>query len=229
MRRSLLIRWIAVSALVAGGPRGRPPGGAPPAPPGAQAPGAGVRRCWGVGGGVGAGGRGARAWLAARTTSGAIQQEQGQVFADDGTIYQGLLSYAATHPNWDGATPVVRKYAEATGRRVVLTTPQGKVIASSDPDPGRLPAQPSVVVDPLSVDPGLGVPSTPDRIDPAAVGPYELTAQEKQALTSWFSLSSAASSVSTGCSRERSPHRVIAYGSCTVTRGCPLGLTSRSA
>ncbi|WP_328603876.1 HAMP domain-containing histidine kinase [Amycolatopsis sp. NBC_00345] len=146
MRRSLLIRWIAVSALVA--------------------------VC----------AIAATAWLAAQTTSGAIQQEQGQVFADDGTIYQGLLSYAATHPNWDGAGPVVRKYADATGRRVVLTTPQGKLIASSDPDPGRLPEQPSVVIDPLSVDPGLGVPSTPDRIDPSAVGPYALTAEERQDL-----------------------------------------------
>ncbi|MDT8911734.1 HAMP domain-containing sensor histidine kinase [Amycolatopsis sp. PS_44_ISF1] len=146
MRRSLLIRWIAVSALVA--------------------------LC----------AIAATALLAAKTTTGAIQQEQGQVFADDGSIYQGLLSYAAAHPDWTGAGPVVRKYAEATGRRVVLTTPQGKVIAGSDAEPRRLPAQPSVVIDPLSVDPGLGVPSTPDRIDPSAVGPYALTADEREDL-----------------------------------------------
>ncbi|MEV0071196.1 HAMP domain-containing sensor histidine kinase [Amycolatopsis sp. NPDC050768] len=147
MRRSLLVRLIAVSALVA--------------------------VC----------AIAATAWLAARTTTGAIRQEQGQVFADDGTIYQGLLGYAATHPNWDGVGKVVTTYAESTGRRVVLATPQGKVIASSDPDPGRLPPQPSVVVDPLSVDPGLGVQSTPDRIDPEAVGPYALPQDEKARLT----------------------------------------------
>ncbi|MEV6903952.1 HAMP domain-containing sensor histidine kinase [Amycolatopsis sp. NPDC051372] len=147
MRRSLLVRLIAVSALVA--------------------------VC----------AIAATAWLAARTTTGAIRQEQGQVFADDGTIYQGLLRYAATHPNWDGVGKEVTAYAGSTGRRVVLATPQGKVIASSDPDPGRLPPQPSVVVDPLSVDPGLGVQSTPDRIDPEAVGPYKLPQDEKATLT----------------------------------------------
>ncbi|MFF4594758.1 sensor histidine kinase [Amycolatopsis sp. NPDC001319] len=147
MRRSLLVRLIAVSALVA--------------------------VC----------AIAATAWLAARTTTGAIRQEQGQVFADDGTIYQGLLGYAATHPNWDGVGKVVRTYAEATGRRVVLATPKGQVIASSDADPGRLPPQPSVVIDPLSVDPGLGVQSTPDRIDPEAVGPYALPQNEKTDLS----------------------------------------------
>ncbi|WP_326565682.1 HAMP domain-containing sensor histidine kinase [Amycolatopsis rhabdoformis] len=148
MRRSLLVRLIAVSALVA--------------------------VC----------AIAATAWLAARTTTGAIKQEQGQVFADDGTIYQGLLAYAAAHPSWDGVAGIVHTYAADTGRRVVLATPQGKVIASSDADPGKLPPQPSVVIDPLSVDPGLGVQSTPDRIDPAAVGPYNLPPDERTRLTS---------------------------------------------
>ncbi|MGW4486546.1 sensor histidine kinase [Amycolatopsis sp. NPDC004368] len=146
MQRSLLVRLIAVSALVA--------------------------VC----------AIAATAWLAARTTTGAIEQEQGQVFADDGSIYQGLLDYAATHPNWKGVDQDVRSYAERTNRRVVLATPQGQVIASSDPNPGKLPAQPSVVIDPLSVDAGLGVKSTPDRIDPDAVGPYQLPQQERDNL-----------------------------------------------
>lgn len=147
MRRSVLVRLIAVSALVA--------------------------VC----------AIAATAWLAARTTSGAIEREQGQVFADDGTIYQGLLEYAAKHPNWGGVAETVRNYAEKTGRRVTLTTPQGQVIAGSGPDPGRLPEQPSVVIDPLSVDAGLGVQSTADRIDPEAVGPYALPPDEREKLT----------------------------------------------
>ncbi|WP_344867339.1 HAMP domain-containing sensor histidine kinase [Amycolatopsis ultiminotia] len=146
MRRSLLLRLVAVSALVA---------------------------VFAIA---------ATAWLAARTTSGALEQEQGQVFADDGTIYQGLLAYAAGHPNWQDVGATIRSYAEKTGRRVTLTTPQGRLIAGSDPDPGRLPDHPSVVIDPLSVDPGLGVLSTPDRIDPDAVGPYALPPSERDAL-----------------------------------------------
>ncbi|MFI5609026.1 sensor histidine kinase [Amycolatopsis sp. NPDC051903] len=146
MRRSLLVRLIAVSGLVA--------------------------LC----------AIAATAWLAARTTTGAIQQEQGQVFADDGTIYQGLLGYAATHPNWAGVGATVGRYAEETGRRVVLATPQGTVIASSEADPGKLPAQPSAVIDPLSVDGRLGVQATADRIAPQAVGPYSLPQQEREDL-----------------------------------------------
>ncbi len=124
----------------------------------------------------------ATAWLASRTTSGAIEREQGQLFADDGTIYQALLSYAATHPTWSGATKTIDDYAEKTGRKIVLTTPQGKLIASSEQNPGKLPQQPSAVIDPLAVDTRLGIKSTPDRIDPDAVGPYNLPADERDDL-----------------------------------------------
>ncbi|ATY14350.1 sensor histidine kinase [Amycolatopsis sp. AA4] len=124
----------------------------------------------------------ATAWLASRTTSGAIEREQGQLFADDGTIYQALLSYAATHHTWSGATQTINDYAEKTGRKIVLTTPQGKLIASSEHNPGTLPPQPSAVIDPLAVDTRLGVKSTPDRIDPDAVGPYNLPAEEREEL-----------------------------------------------
>ncbi|GAA4532716.1 sensor histidine kinase [Amycolatopsis samaneae] len=124
----------------------------------------------------------ATAWLAARTTSGAIQQEQGQALAEDGRIYQELLKYAATHPNWTGAGPLVAELAKSSGRRIVLTTSSGAPIADSAPRPGLLPKQPSVVVDPLSVNAGLGVSTNADRIDPDAVGPYALTAEERKYL-----------------------------------------------
>ncbi|MFE3173333.1 sensor histidine kinase [Amycolatopsis sp. NPDC059090] len=124
----------------------------------------------------------ATAWLASRTTSGAIEREQGQLFADDGTIYQALLSYAATHPTWSGAAKTINDYADKTGRKIVLTTPQGKLIASSEQNPGKLPTQPSAVIDPLAVDTRLGIKSTPDRIDPDAVGPYKLPADERDDL-----------------------------------------------
>ncbi|WP_020657356.1 sensor histidine kinase [Amycolatopsis benzoatilytica] len=124
----------------------------------------------------------ATAWLASRTTSSSIEREQGQVFADDGTVYQALLSYAATHPTWSGVEKTIDEYAEKTGRKIVLTTPQGELIASSEPHPGQSPHQPSAVIDPLAVDARLGVKSTPDRIDPDAVGPYRLPEAERSRL-----------------------------------------------
>jgi two-component system sensor histidine kinase BaeS len=124
----------------------------------------------------------ATAWLAARTTSGAIQQEQGQVLADDGNIYQGLLGYAATHPSWDNVGLVVATYAQLTGRRVALTTPDGKPIADSAKTSAPLPKRPSVVLDPLSVDSGLAVVAAPDRIAAEAVGPFALPDGERQTL-----------------------------------------------
>ncbi|GLY34617.1 two-component sensor histidine kinase [Amycolatopsis sp. NBRC 101858] len=116
----------------------------------------------------------ATAWLAARTTSGAIQQEQGQALADDGNIYRGLLKYAATHPSWHDVGDQLRGTAATTGRRIALTLTDGTPIADSATDGRPLPLRPSIVVDPLSVDSGLGQDTTADRIDPDAVGPYAL-------------------------------------------------------
>ncbi|WIY06196.1 HAMP domain-containing sensor histidine kinase [Amycolatopsis mongoliensis] len=138
MRRSLLLRLFAASALVA------------------------------------VASIAATAWLAARTTSGAIQQEQGQALADDGNIYRGLLKYAATHPNWHDVGDQLRGTAATTGRRIALTLTDGTPIADSATDGRPLPLRPSIVVDPLSVDSGLGQDTTADRIDPDAVGPYAL-------------------------------------------------------
>jgi two-component system sensor histidine kinase BaeS len=116
----------------------------------------------------------ATAWLAARTTSGAIQQEQGQALADDGNIYRGLLKYAATHPDWHDVGDQLRGTAATTDRRIALTLTDGTPIADSATDGRPLPLRPSIVVDPLSVDSGLGQDTTADRIDPDAVGPYAL-------------------------------------------------------
>ncbi|MCR6490816.1 HAMP domain-containing histidine kinase [Amycolatopsis sp. OK19-0408] len=121
----------------------------------------------------------ATAWLAARTTSGAIQQEQGQALADDGNIYRGLLKYAATHPNWHDVGAQVRGTASITGRRIALTLTDGTPIADSATDGRPLPLRPSIVVDPLSVDSGLGQDTTADRIDPDAVGPYALSEADR--------------------------------------------------
>ncbi|SDW58328.1 two-component system, OmpR family, sensor histidine kinase BaeS [Amycolatopsis xylanica] len=120
----------------------------------------------------------ATAWLAARTTSGAIQQEQGRALADDSKIYQGLLGYAATHKGWKDVGPVLANHAEFAGRRVALTTTDGKPIA--DTGTGPLPTKPSALVDPLAVDADLT--TSADRIAPQATGPFTLPPDELEFL-----------------------------------------------
>src|SRR5262245_25825715 len=76
----------------------------------------------------------ATAWLATRTATGAIQQEQGLALADDEMIYRTLLTFAATHPTWNGVDSVVASLAHQTGRRVAVTTQSRKGLADSTTD-----------------------------------------------------------------------------------------------
>ncbi|WP_405667415.1 HAMP domain-containing histidine kinase [Streptomyces sp. NBC_01166] len=146
----------------------------------------------------------ATAWLAVQTTSGAIEQEQGRNLAADTRVLDALLAYAAEHPSWDGVGPTVKELAEASDRRITLTTQSRQIladsaVASSSPPPA-LPPQASAVVDPLSVaapseaDSGSGsvtvaAPGTDgaqrsgnDRVDPRAVGPFRLPEAERTSL-----------------------------------------------
>lgn len=122
----------------------------------------------------------ATAWLAARTTSSAIQQEQGQLLSSDTDIYDTLVGYAATHPDWTGVTPTLHRLAEQTGRRITLTTQSRRTIAASSATATALPTRASAVVDPLHTDPALLPGGDAGRIDPRAVGPYRLTAAERR-------------------------------------------------
>ncbi|MFJ3712516.1 ATP-binding protein [Streptomyces sp. NBC_01267] len=149
LRRSLLLRLLAVSAL------------------------------------VGVCSVAATAWLVIRTTAVAIQQEQGQALADDARVYDALLGYAASHPDWDSVAGTVASLARLTGHRIVLTTRDHAPVGDSAPDPGRPyepPAKPTAVIDPLAVDPELLPGSAPDRIDPRAVGPFRLPPGERARL-----------------------------------------------
>ncbi|MFD7579152.1 HAMP domain-containing protein [Kitasatospora sp. NPDC059817] len=157
----------------------------------------------------------ATAWLTARTTTGAIRQEQRQVLADQARIYHELLGYAATHPDWTGAESTVRRLAADTGQRILLTTPRFEPVVdsaaaapgsppsaatalgspgatpsaatSSAPPPGAadrtvLPRTPTTTVDPLSVDLAMLPDAPADRIDARAVGPFRLTTAERAAM-----------------------------------------------
>ncbi|MGW6407821.1 sensor histidine kinase [Streptomyces vinaceus] len=119
----------------------------------------------------------ATAWLAVRTTAVAIRQQQGQVLADDTTVYRTLMTYAATHPGWQDVGETVRDLAARTQRRITLTAQdrERRPLADSAPRAGSLPRQAFAVIDPLWVDPALEPSSGTDRIAPQAVGPYRLS------------------------------------------------------
>ncbi|NUT53989.1 MAG: HAMP domain-containing histidine kinase [Saccharothrix sp.] len=118
------------------------------------------------------------AWLATQATTGSIRQEQGEALATDASIYDRLLGYAAANPGWDGVGSTVDDLARETGRRIALTAWDRTPIADSgDAGSPPLPVDPTVVVDPLNVNPVLK-PGSVDGIDPRAVGPFRLTRQE---------------------------------------------------
>lgn len=124
----------------------------------------------------------ATAWLAARTTAGAIKGEQSQALDDGDHIYTELLSYAAEHSGWQGVQPLVEKLARQTGRRIALSTQRRARIADSAPEPQPLPQEPSTVVDPLAIDPSLVPTAATDRISTRAVGPFRLPKSERERL-----------------------------------------------
>lgn len=125
---------------------------------------------------------GATAWLAAQNTSGEIRSRQGKVLAGDTHINDALLGYAARHSSWDSVGPTLRRLARSTGRRIALTTESRAPIADSEPGGAPLPGRASAVVDPLSVDVTVVPRATADRIDPRAVGPFALSAADRDRL-----------------------------------------------
>jgi two-component system sensor histidine kinase BaeS len=134
----------------------------------------------------------ATAWLTVKSTTQDIQRQQGRSLADDNTIYDTLVGYAATHPRWDGVTPVVTRLSARTGRRVTLLTQDRRVIADSASGPALLSERASATVDPLHVNTlpssgdstsgGTVTASSAGGIDARAVGPYRLTATERTGL-----------------------------------------------
>ncbi|WP_460073322.1 sensor histidine kinase [Streptomyces sp. YKOK-I1] len=124
----------------------------------------------------------ATAWLAARTTTSAIQQEQGQVLADDAQIYDTLIGYAAGHTDWSAVAPTLKRLAERTGRHITLTTQDRRPVAASGTPSQGLPTRASALVDPLRADPALLPGVQADGIDPRAVGPYRLPGAERKEL-----------------------------------------------
>ncbi|OPG09710.1 two-component sensor histidine kinase [Streptomyces sp. GKU 895] len=146
----------------------------------------------------------ATAWLVVSLTAVAIGREQGQVLADDARIYDTLVGYAATHPDWNDVGPTVHALSRQTGRRITLTDEARHPLADSGAA-GTLPSKASATVDALAVDSALARPaagSSPDRIDPRAVGPFRLTGRERNDLAARASRIAA-------CMREGGPVQVV--------------------
>ena len=119
----------------------------------------------------------ATAWLAVQTTTRAIRQEQGRSLADDKSVYDALLGFAATHRDWSGVDTLVAERARDLGRRITLMTPERQLIVDSAPGPSLRDARPSATVDPLQVD--LRLTGGTAHVDARAVGPYLLPSRER--------------------------------------------------
>ena len=121
----------------------------------------------------------ATAWLAVQTTTRAIQQEQGQALSGDATIYTEVLGFAAANHTWDQVGPKLKTLSDQTGRRIVLTTLDRRVLGDSGGAPVTLPVKATASVDPLHVDPVLLPQAGTSGIDPRAVGPFRLPQKER--------------------------------------------------
>jgi two-component system sensor histidine kinase BaeS len=114
------------------------------------------------------------AWLASQATTGAIRQEQGEALETDRAIYDELVHYAATHPDWGAGKPAVEDLARRYNRRIALTDHGGrKLIDTGNESSPPLPVTAKALIDPLNVN---------GRIDPSAVGPFKLSDQERRTL-----------------------------------------------
>ncbi|MGC4880017.1 sensor histidine kinase [Micromonospora sp. DT43] len=122
----------------------------------------------------------ATAWLAATTTTRAINYEQGGAVADQRAVYQALVGYAATHHDWSGAATMVQSRAAKLGRRITLTTDDHEIILDSQAGPPLRNTRPSAVVDPLHVD--LGLTGGTEHIDERATGPYVVPDEDRYVL-----------------------------------------------
>ena len=123
----------------------------------------------------------ATAWLSVQSTTRTLRAEQGREQAELARVYDAVLGYGATHPNWSGITPLLEDLSRETGLHVQLTTTERVLIGGTfDADDRQAANQPAAVVDPLNVDLDLRPDAPQDRIDPRAVGPFLLTADEQR-------------------------------------------------
>ena len=128
----------------------------------------------------------ATAWLTTRDGGEQLRSSVANTFDADGEIYDRLLRYALTHPDWNDVDGLVEDLAADTGRRIALTTAGGEIIADSAPMLGHgdvpLPERPAFVID--AFEPVIVNIDPDDLIDPSPV--YELTPEEVRQREQWL-------------------------------------------
>ncbi|RJQ80414.1 HAMP domain-containing protein [Pseudonocardiaceae bacterium YIM PH 21723] len=125
----------------------------------------------------------ATAWLASRSTSGAIRTEQGKELGTDNRIYDELLGYASVNSTWAGAQALVDQLSRQTGKRIILATDKREVMLQSAGSSGTpLTATPTANIDPLAVDVSSSANAGTDGVDRRATGPFTLPEPERRKL-----------------------------------------------
>jgi two-component system sensor histidine kinase BaeS len=114
----------------------------------------------------------------------------------DSLIHSSLLTYASDHRGWDGVEALVRELADQTGRRIALTTPDGRTIVDSarllDQRSGDPPSIPAARIDaaaPPERDGQVRIAAPPTPIEVPRTGgvaalayySWQLTEPERQA------------------------------------------------
>ncbi|WP_086664971.1 sensor histidine kinase [Lentzea kentuckyensis] len=124
----------------------------------------------------------ATAWLSVQSTTRTLRAEQGREQSGLARVYDAVLGYGVAHPNWSGITPLIEDLSRETGLHIQLTTTTRTLIGgTAGADDLQGAGRPAAVVDPLNVDLELRPDTPQDRIDPRAVGPFLLTAEEQRA------------------------------------------------
>lgn len=121
----------------------------------------------------------ATAWLSVHGTTTSIAAQENVVRQAYPLVYEAVIDYAATHTSWSSAGPMLAGLAQELDVRIVVTPVGGRPIESSPASSADLRgAEPSVAIDPLTVDNALAATQFPDGIDPKVVTPFLLTTQE---------------------------------------------------
>lgn len=92
----------------------------------------------------------ATAWLTTRDTSERLAGEFEETLSADNFVYQSLLGYAENHDSWQQVDATLDQLAERVGARIVLTEPDGTMIAdsaASGGDSAPLPQNPVARID----------------------------------------------------------------------------------
>ena len=121
----------------------------------------------------------AATWATVQATTVAVRDAQQSSLHAEARIYDQLVGYAASHPDWPGARGLVMKLARQADRQVTITDGSGRVLVdSAGQREQRSPSQARATLDALAVDPVLlagadgetDTVAAPDEVGPVPCG-----------------------------------------------------------